>query len=79
MGVCWAPLKTSCKYSYLRSYDPPTRLQICPLLYIFGNYPPQMVPTTDLNIGDSPGFGGLMNWANGQIYPEVVGSLESQL
>ena len=34
-------------------------LQICP--YSFGNNPPQMVGI--LNIGDSPGFGGLMKRA----------------
>ena len=46
-----------------------TRLQICPL-YIFGNYPPQMVPM-DLNIG----FQGLA-LIQGQINnPEEQGSL----
>ena len=43
------------------------RLQICPL-YIFGNYPPQMVPR-DLNIA----FQGLAAWFRGQIYnPDVI-------
>ena len=32
-----------------------SRLQICPL-YIFENYPPQMVKSLDLNIGVSPGL-----------------------
>ena len=42
----------------------------CPR-YILGTYPPQMVPR-DLNIGDSPGFGGLIQ---GQIYnPESISS-----
>ena len=42
----------------------------CPR-YILGNDPPQMVPR-DLNIGDSPGFGGLIQ---GQIYnPESISS-----
>ena len=46
-----------------------TRLQICPL-YIFGNYPPQMV-SMDLNIG----FQGLA-LIQGQINnPEKQGSL----
>ena len=35
---------------------------------IFANYPPQMVPR-DLNIGVSPGFGGLIQ---GQLYNPVV-------
>ena len=38
-----------------------TRLQICPL-NIFGNHPPQMVPSW-IYIGVSPGFGGLIFWA----------------
>ena len=41
----------------------------CPL-DLFGNNPPQMRSKKDLNIGVSPGFGGLIQ---GQIYNPDIG------
>ena len=46
-----------------------SRLQICPL-YIFGNYPPQIVPTAWSKYWWNQGFGGLIQ---GQIYNPGLG------